>query len=113
MRRYRATHPVYMEKRRARMRVYQRAYRLANMERVIFYGILERCNNPRAINYARYGGKGVKCLLHSHEDILTAIGPRPSLNHSIDRINPKGHYEINNIRWATDSQQRRNQHATR
>lgn len=36
------------------------------------------------------------------------MGPRPSPNHSIDRVNVNGDYELNNCRWATDIEQGHN-----
>jgi hypothetical protein len=39
---------------------------------------------------------------------LADMGTRPSLKHSIDRINPFGNYEPNNCRWATMTEQNRN-----
>ena len=33
------------------------------------------------------------------------IGKRPSIDHSVDRINVDGHYEPGNVRWATKSEQ--------
>jgi hypothetical protein len=73
-----------------------------------FRGAKQRCLNPKNPNYHNYGGRGIKFLLTSVEDIVKDIGMRPSANHSIDRINNDGHYEVGNIRWATMVQQIRN-----
>ncbi|MBL6458831.1 hypothetical protein JMJ55_26215 [Belnapia sp. T6] len=75
-------------------------------------GIKARCLNPRSSNYAAYGGRGIR--LHEPwaqsppaflEGLKAEIGPRPSPNHSIDRIDNDGHYEPGNLRWATSSEQ--------
>ena len=41
-------------------------------------------------------------------EFLEHIGPRPSGEHSLDRINPFGNYEPGNVRWATAEVQANN-----
>src|SRR5262249_8629259 len=43
-----------------------------------------RCTNPNAVQYPRYGGRGIKVLFGSFEDFYAHVGPRPSAQHSID-----------------------------
>src|SRR4051794_8592087 len=40
--------------------------------------------------------------------ILATIGPRPSRLYSLDRVDPNGHYEPGNLRWATPYEQTHN-----
>lgn len=74
-------------------------------------GIKRRCLDEGDKSYLRYGGRGI--LLHpawaeSFEAFLEAVGPRPSKEHSLDRIDNDGHYEPGNVRWATRIEQGNN-----
>lgn len=46
-------------------------------------------------------------------DFYEHLGPKPTPQHSIDRINNNGDYEPGNVRWATDTEQKRNTRANR
>jgi hypothetical protein len=79
-------------------------------------GMLHRCFNPQCRDYPSYGGRGITVCLEwrqSFPAFLRSVGPRPSDQHSIDRINNNGSYEPDNVRWATKSQQNSNRRSWR
>ena len=77
--------------------------------------MIERCTKPESPSWPYYGAKGVTVhpTLMTIEGFIAEIGPRPSPEHTIDRIANKGHYEPGNIRWATHVVQCRNRSSNR
>jgi hypothetical protein len=75
-----------------------------NPECVAFVAAKQRCNNPNHPVYHLYGGRGIKFKLKSWKEIVLHLGRRPK-GMTLDRINNDGHYELNNLRWATRKQQ--------
>lgn len=71
-----------------------------------------RVTNPNHEKFAIYGAMGVTICERWKDftNFYADMGPKPTPQHSIDRYpDPSGNYEPSNCRWATMSQQRRNQ----
>jgi hypothetical protein len=69
--------------------------------------MLQRCNNPKAISYPLYGARGIKVCKrwHKFENFVADLGVRPSLGHTLNRIDNDGHYEFGNAVWTDDKQE--------
>lgn len=70
----------------------------------------QRCNNPNAVQYCDYGGRGIK-ICPEWEDVevfAKDMGERPSLRHTLDRIDNDGNYCKENCKWSTYEDQARN-----
>lgn len=68
-----------------------------------------RCQNPNNAKYPQYGGRGIRMCdawVNNSSLFLADMGPCPP-GHTLDRINPHGHYEPGNCRWADSHQQAR------
>jgi hypothetical protein len=76
-----------------------------------WYSMIRRCTDPNHESYNDYGGRGITVCarwLNSFEAFYEDMGPRSSLNHSLDRKeNDKGYYK-DNCRWATNLEQNNN-----
>jgi hypothetical protein len=80
-------------------------------EYIVWAGMRARCLNPNEPAFHLYGGRGITICESWKDDFrafLEDMGPRPSMDHSIDRIENDGNYEPGNCRWATWKQQQNN-----
>lgn len=74
-----------------------------------------RCNCETDPAYVKYGGRGIK-VCEAWGDFLqfySDMGPRPSLAHSIERLDNDGDYTPGNCVWATAMEQCYNRSTSR
>lgn len=78
-----------------------------------FCNAKNRCTYPSHEAFHRYGGAGI--TFHDgwsgrggFARFLAHIGPKPTPNHTLDRIKGDRGYEPGNVRWATRTEQARN-----
>lgn len=87
---------------------------------ICWLNMRERCLRPSHPDFKHYGAKGVKICdywlgKYGFEQFLESVPPRKELKgakgrtlYSLDRKNPEGNYEPDNVRWATWTQQVKN-----
>jgi len=85
-------------------------------EKSVWKAMKQRCFNPNHKDYKNYGGRGISVCekwRFSFNSFLEDMGQRPSLAHSIDRIDNNGNYEPDNTKWATIKEQSNNKSTNR
>jgi hypothetical protein len=73
----------------------------------VWYGMHQRCYNPKAVSYQYYGERGIKVCdrWHKFENFVADLGVRPSLAYTLSRIDNDGNYEPGNVVWTDDAQE--------
>lgn len=75
----------------------------------IWHGLIQRCTNKNTVNYAYYGGRGIRICDEWRNSYLNfrnwalSIGYNDSL--TIDRINNDGDYSPDNCQWVDMKEQ--------
>lgn len=105
--------PEYMKKYRQDnieyWQQYQKEYSAkVTPERTAWNSMIQRCTNPNLKGFKNWGGRGIKVLYKDFDEFLTDVGPKPSPELTIDRIDNDGHYEIGNCKWSTRTEQNNN-----
>jgi hypothetical protein len=70
-----------------------------------------RCLDPKAVNYARYGGAGVTVSDEwavSFDAFYRDMGDPPTEQHTIERVSNDLGYSAANCVWATNAEQQAN-----
>lgn len=82
----------------------------------IWAAMIGRCETPSTTGYLNYGARGIKVCArwrHSFVAFIQDVGVRPSVAHSLDRIDNDGNYEPSNVRWSTRLEQANNKRTSR
>jgi hypothetical protein len=81
-----------------------------------YLAMLGRCHNPNDADYPNWGGRGIEVCERwrgNPSAFLVDMGPRPSAQHSLGRIDNDGPYSPENCRWEVKVEQIRNRSNTR
>lgn len=81
-----------------------------------WYDMRQRCSSPTRKEWEHYGGRGIRVCARwnrSFRAFVEDMGPRPTNEHTIDRIDVNGNYERTNCKWSTRAEQNANRRVSR
>lgn len=77
--------------------------------------MIRRCHNPKSDAFNNYGGRMIFVCDEWRNDFwkfVVDIGPRPTVNHTVERVDNNAGYSKDNCIWATRLIQRHNRRDT-
>lgn len=93
---------LYRQRHKEKIKQYRRQhYKTVQgyLQRIV-WDVKQRCNNPKAINYKYYGGRGIKLCFTSDElyqwVVVNNIKPQ---NKQMHRIDSNGDYCLDNVEF--------------
>jgi hypothetical protein len=84
--------------------------RIAPSAKDCWRSMIARCTKPYAINYCRYGAKGITVCKRwfNFHNFIADMGKRPGPEYSIERRDRTKNYTPTNCYWATPEEQANN-----
>ncbi len=75
-------------------------------EYAVWKRMRDRCENPRALQWRHYGGKGIRVdpRWYDPDAFLRDVGSRPSPRHIFKRVDEAGNFEPGNVAWVAPAQ---------
>ena len=75
-----------------------------------WFNMKARCFNPNHKAYPDWGGRGITVCDRwlNLENFLADMGSRPTVKHSLDRIDNNADYSPKNCKWSTKAEQQNN-----
>jgi len=74
----------------------------------VWAGMWQRCTNPKHKGYQRYHTFAPPDVWREFSEFLREMGPAPSVEHTLERVDNTRPYGPGNCVWATRSRQARN-----